>query len=144
MDLLEYRAHTARVGAKTYVVAVAGELDLYARPKLEKELQAVVRRGGRELIVDLTAAEFADSSIVGLLLHYMQELRERGGTLLLVADDGRILRPFTILGFDRVFTIHPRLPDALAELRVNGAAPRTPRPAQAGAAGPARLRRDIP
>ena len=123
MDLLEYRAHTARVGANAYVLAVAGELDLYARPELEKELQAVLRRGGRELIVDLTAAEFVDSSIVGLLLHYVQELRGRGGTLLLVADDGPILRPFTILGFDRVFAIHARLADALAELRVDGAAP---------------------
>jgi anti-sigma B factor antagonist len=120
MDPLEYRAHTARHGRSTYVLAVAGELDLYVRPELEKELQAIVARGGRNLIVDLTAAEFLDSSIVGLLLHYLRELRSHGGDLVLVSDDRRILRPFGILGFDRVFTIRPRLDDALAELPLDG------------------------
>jgi anti-sigma B factor antagonist len=121
VDPLEYRAHTARHGSATYVLAVAGELDLYVRPELEKELQAIVARGGRDVIVDLTAAEFLDSSIVGLLLHYLRELRSHGGELVLVSDDRRILRPFGILGFDRVFMIRPRLADALADLQLDEA-----------------------
>jgi anti-sigma B factor antagonist len=121
VDELEYRAHTARVGATTYVVALAGELDLHVRPEVEEELRGVVTRGGRDVIVDFTATEFLDSSIVGVLLHYLRELRDRGGALVLVSDDRRILQPFTILGLDRVFTIHARLDDALAELSVGGA-----------------------
>jgi anti-sigma B factor antagonist len=98
VDELEYRADIARVGATTYVVALAGELDLHVRPE-----------------------EFLDSSIVGVLLHYLRELRDRGGALVLVSDDPRILQPFAILGLDRVFTIHARLDDALAELAVGDA-----------------------
>lgn len=118
---------TAKLGNETYVVSVSGEADAYAASELERELRDVLRRGGRTVIVDLVEVGFIDSTALGLLLRFQPRFRARGGDLVIVSDDRRILRTLEITGLDRIFRIERRLGEALGEAYSDSA--RAPEPA---------------
>jgi anti-sigma B factor antagonist len=110
----EFSITTAQVGPESYVVALSGEVDMYEAPALERDLAKIATHGGRRVIVDFTSADFIDSSVLGVLVREVERLRPRGGDLLVVSSDPRILRAFEITGLDRMFTIEPNLTDAVA------------------------------
>jgi anti-sigma B factor antagonist len=97
----------------TCVVSVAGELDEYTAPVLERELQAMLRSGAETDIVDLTQCEFIDSSALGVLVTANARLRGVPSRLSLVTADRNIQKVFEITGLDRVFAIHPTRDAAL-------------------------------
>jgi len=133
---LEFNVQTAQIADEMFVVSVTGEADMHTAPELERELQDVLRLGGRTAVVDLVEVGFIDSTALGLLLRFQPRFRTRGGDLVLVSDDRRVLRTFEITGLDRIFTIEQRLGDAVAQMcaqdassngtRSNGVASREP------------------
>src|SRR4051812_50059829 len=66
------------------VVVVEGEHDIYTAPTLRERLEEALGRGGG-IVVDLTAATFVDSSVLGALLDARRRAIEAGG--------GEIVRP---------------------------------------------------
>jgi anti-sigma B factor antagonist len=107
---------TTKLGADSYLVSVAGELDLHTGGPVEAALAAAVDRGARRLVVDLVGVTFLDSVGLGILTREAKRVRERGGECVVVADDPRIVRVFEITGLDRVFRIARSLPEAVSEL----------------------------
>ncbi len=99
-----------------FVVSVTGEADMATAPELERELQDILRRGGRSVAIDLVEVGFIDSTALGLLLRYQPRFRQRGGDLVLVSDDRRILRTLEITGLDRILRIESRLGEAVGGL----------------------------
>ena len=112
----EFEVRTAGVGNDGFVVSICGEADLHNAPEMERELLEVLQLGGNSVVVDFAEVGFIDSTVLGLLLRYQPRFRDRGGDLVLVSDDRRILRTLEITGLDRVFRIEQRLGDAVAGL----------------------------
>ena len=112
----EFEVRTAGVGNHGFVVSICGEADLHNAPEMERELLEVLQLGGNSVVVDFAEVGFIDSTVLGLLLRYQPRFRDRGGDLVLVSDDRRILRTLEITGLDRVFRIEQRLGDAVAGL----------------------------
>ena len=110
----DFAITTAEVGPEEYVVAVAGEVDMYSSPDLERALAAVAARGGRRVVVDFTKTSFIDSTVLGVLVRELKRLDGEGGTLLVVSSDPRILRVFELTGLDGLFTFEPTLARAVA------------------------------
>jgi anti-sigma B factor antagonist len=104
----------ARQADDFFVVSLAGEIDLYAAPDVADSFQRVSEQGGTRVVVDLSDAEFVDSTFIGLLIAELRRLRSVNGTLVLVFDDPRIMRPFAIAGLERVFQIERTLPGGIA------------------------------
>lgn len=113
---LDFELRTAGVGNDGFVVSLSGEADSYRAPDLEHELQEILQLGGSSVVVDLAEVGFIDSTVLGLLLRYQPRFRSRGGELVVVSDDRRILRTLEITGLDRIFRIEHRLSDAVASL----------------------------
>lgn len=111
-----FEVRTAGVGNDGFVVSICGEADLHNAPEMERELLEVLQLGGSSVVVDFAEVGFIDSTVLGLLLRYQPRFRDRGGDLVLVSDDRRILRTLEITGLDRVFRIEQRLGDAVAGL----------------------------
>jgi anti-sigma B factor antagonist len=107
---------TAQLEGDAFVVSVTGEADMYTAPKIERELQDVLRLGGRSVAVDLVEVGFIDSSALGVLMRFQPRFRARGGELVIVSDDRRVLRTFEITGLDRIFRIERRLAEAVGGL----------------------------
>jgi anti-sigma B factor antagonist len=59
------------------VVVVEGEHDIYTAPTLRERLEDALGRGGG-VVVDLTAATFVDSSILGALLDARRRAQDQG------------------------------------------------------------------
>ena len=106
-----------------HIVTVAGELDLHGARVMEAELERT--HECREVIVDLLAVTFLDSTALGILVSTMKRLRANGGRLVLVTDDPRTLRVFKVTGLDRVFALEPSLEAAIdaAVATTNGGSP---------------------
>lgn len=97
---------TRRMGGTT-VLALAGELDLYRGPELERALAeaAEPELRARRVVVDLRAVTFLDSSTLGLLLAANGRQQARGGELLILVGPHTPRTPFEVTGFDRLLTI---------------------------------------
>ena len=101
---MEASVSTRQIGSASYRIALTGEFDMYTAPEFRHDLHACIERGAAEVIVDLRATNFIDSTFLGVLLGGMRSLRERGGEISVVCPDS-IRKIFEITGLDRVLTI---------------------------------------
>ena len=105
---------TAQLGGDDrYVLALAGELDLHTAPRVREELGAVLRGGGRYVVLDLRDVSFVDSTMLAVLADAARELRSVHGEVVIVSDDPRVLRPLEITGLDRAFRVMPSMTAAI-------------------------------
>lgn len=111
------------------VLRVAGEIDLVTGGQIRTELHRLVAEGRRQVVLDLGAVRFCDSSGVGVLIGARRLLRSCSGDLRLVlpeaggpgpdgpvgaAGGGHVDRVFTALGLRRLFDIYPDVASAAA------------------------------
>ena len=114
--MIGFEVRTAVVTPSTYVVSVTGEVDSYTAPALERELEWVLGDGARNAVVDLAGVGFIDSTGLRVLLKALPRFTKRGGKLVVVTDDRRVLRTFEITGLDHKFVLEPRLSEAIAQV----------------------------
>ena len=81
-------------------VTIVGELDIATAPRLRRVVGDLMGAGIREVRVDMTRAEFIDSSGLGALLWTDHRLRAVGGHLSVVNAHDGVLRSFELAGLD--------------------------------------------
>ena len=114
---MNFDIKTEQLGDNAYVIALAGEVDLYTAPEFKQQLLEVISQGATHVIVDFTNTTFIDSTTLGVLVGGVKRLRTADGQLSLVCSDRNITKIFEITGLDRVFTIYPTRDEAVAKLR---------------------------
>jgi len=110
---IEFRIEDRRVDGDTHIVAVTGEIDLFTAPDFKRHVSAPIDEGVSQVIVDLSATTFIDSSSLGVLIGAHRRLKTRGGSLAIVCDSESIAKTFRITGLDGVFTLVASIDDAL-------------------------------
>ena len=113
MDPVQFRMTAAHVTDGTYVLALAGEIDLAHAPELDGELRSLVEEGTTRIIVDLLEVPFLESTALGVLLKHSRQLRMNGGDLTLVTDDVRVMRVMKITGLSKHFHFERTLSEAV-------------------------------
>jgi anti-sigma B factor antagonist len=106
-------AATEQLESGAPVVSVMGEVDLATAPALEQTLLGVAEDGTGEVIVDLTACSFLDSSGLTALLATRGRLERSDRSLALVLSNPSVMRVFQITQFDQLFEIYPSLAAAV-------------------------------
>jgi len=115
----EIREHDAD---GVHVIAMRGELDLATAPRLCVRIDAARRNGSRRLLVDLTTAEFCDSSGLRAMIGCQQEVAASGGRMAVAAhQDSAVGRMFALAGAHELLPVYEDSESALAAL-----APRRP------------------
>jgi anti-sigma B factor antagonist len=109
---LKFAISSQRLADGTIVVGASGELDLYTAPELEQALASRVAEGAKQLVVDLSAATFVDSTALHVLLRAARQLEGKAGELIVVAPDPNVRKVFEITGFDRIFSVVLSMPTA--------------------------------
>jgi anti-anti-sigma regulatory factor len=125
---LDFDLTLKRRAGGTTVLALAGELDLYRAPEIERALAEAIEPevaqeghgnrvplpafGGhisdprvRRVVVDLRAVTFFDSTTLALLLAASGRQRAREGELLVLVGPHTPTTAFEATGFDRHLTI---------------------------------------
>jgi anti-sigma B factor antagonist len=105
------RFSTRRV-AQTAVVALQGEIDLQNSPALRKELLGWLAER-QDVVVDLSAVDYIDSSGIASLVEAYQTARHQGGHFSLAAVSPAALRVLKLARLDEVFIIHQTIEQAL-------------------------------
>ena len=101
------------------VIALTGEHEAYSTPRVAGGLEALVGEG-LAVVVDLTQAEFLDSTIVAALLRAHREAEARGQRFAVVLDDSTgwsVRRLFELTGLQEVFAVAPDRAGAVAAVR---------------------------
>jgi anti-sigma B factor antagonist len=96
------------------VVAVGGEIDVYTGPKLRDRITELVGAGVYDIVIDLEAVEFLDSTGLGVIVGGLKKVRAHDGSLRLVCTQDRLLKIFRITGLAKVFDIHQDIDTAIA------------------------------
>ncbi len=110
---IEFQITDRKVDDDTHVVSVTGEIDLFTAPEFKQRMSAPIDAGRSNLVVDLTATTFIDSSSLGVLIGAHRRLKLRGGTLVVVCDNDAIVKTFRITGLDGVFKLVSSVDEAL-------------------------------
>lgn len=105
---------TTREAEGRTIVAVGGEIDVYTAPKLRDTITDLVAAGSYQLVIDMTAVEFLDSTGLGVLVGGLKKVRANNGSLELICNSDRLLKIFKITGLAKVFVIHASPEAALA------------------------------
>ncbi len=95
------------------VIALDGEIDLETAPAVRKALLDHLKKG-KNLLIDLAAVTYIDSSGIASLVEGLQMARKHGRDLALVAVSQRAHRVLELARLDKVFTLHADLTSALA------------------------------
>ena len=114
---MNFDIKTEQLNGASYVISLAGEVDLYTAPEFKQQLLEVIGQGARNVVVDFSDTTFIDSTTLGVLVGGVKRLRTNDGQLSLVCSDRNITKIFEITGLDRVFTIYPTRDDAISSLR---------------------------
>lgn len=95
------------VKGSIWIVSSHGRLDQRLNPDLEQVLTDLLSKGQNQLIVDLTQSNYINSGGLRCLVTAWRQAREQGGDLVLCGLNGRLEEIFSLIGFDRVFSIFP-------------------------------------
>ena len=99
------------------VVAVGGEIDVYTAPKLRDKISELVGEGHHQLLIDMAAVDFLDSTGLGVLVGRLKAVRMLEGVMRVVITNPRVLRNFQITGLEKIFTIDSTAADAVAAVK---------------------------
>ncbi|BAU85214.1 STAS domain-containing protein [Streptomyces laurentii] len=103
------------------VLRIRGELDLVTSPLIRKRVHAAVAGGRHDVVLDLSAVRFCDSSGVGVLIAARRLMRSCGGRLRLIlpargAEEGaHVNRVLAALGVRRLFDVYADVPAAVED-----------------------------
>jgi len=85
------------------VVDVTGDLDMASAPALRQLILQLVSNGARLVAVDLTAADFVDSTGLGMLVAALKRVRTHDGELVVICPEPRLRRIFELTDLVSVF-----------------------------------------
>ncbi|MGQ0521548.1 MAG: STAS domain-containing protein [Actinomycetota bacterium] len=96
------------------VLEVFGEVDLATAPMLREALTTMVADGELDIVVDLSATEFLDSTGLGALVTGLKRVRAKGGNMKVVCTSPRVCRVFEITSIDKVMPLLGSVDEACA------------------------------
>ncbi len=85
-------------------VELSGDIDLAVKDELRERLDAAAQESD-SIDIDLSKVEYADSTALGLIIGLRNKLRERGGTVRLVAPSVRMRKLLNYAGLDKAFEV---------------------------------------
>jgi anti-anti-sigma factor len=89
-----------------HLIEAGGELDYAATPQLSAVFTIATAAGERVIVLDLTQVEFIDSTALGTILRFREQLESQGGQLEVVCLDGAVKRLLEITNLARSFRVH--------------------------------------
>ena len=99
------------------VLRFDGDLGGSDESDLKKMFIELRREGATKVAVDMTQVDFMDSTVIGLFVWGMKNLREVGGDFRLFGLMETVRKIFEITHLDRAFEILPSESEALASYR---------------------------
>ncbi|MDX1414031.1 MAG: STAS domain-containing protein [Candidatus Promineifilaceae bacterium] len=101
-----------KLAGDIWIISSSGRLDHSLNPQLEQSLNDLLNEKQNRLIVDLSHSNYINSGGLRCLVTAWRQAREQGGDLRICGLNNRMEEIFSLIGFDRVFSIHRTHEDA--------------------------------
>lgn len=103
------------IGHDGLIIVLKGDLNAKSADKTRKTIASSANKGIRQVIVDLEAVPFIDSSGLVALISGARNLNAQGGILRLVAPQPQVRLLFELTMAERVLNIYPSRASALQD-----------------------------
>lgn len=98
----------------TTIVRASGDLDVATAPRLREQVIRLVSDGQRDIILDLEAVDFVDSTGLGVIVGLLKRTRTLGGDLRLVSNRPALQRILELTALDRALPLASSVEEAMA------------------------------
>ncbi len=96
-------------------IRIEGRLDTPGTNEISASLHELAAAPRRAVIVDLSAVQFAASIAVGQLIATAQEVKARGGHMVLLASgSSSVMMTLKMAAIDRIIPVYPTMHEAHA------------------------------
>lgn len=95
------------------ILALEGEIDLHALPRIATELGALIKERPEKLVIDLSNVSYIDSSGLAMLIDGMQQVEAYRGKLYLVGMQETVRGIFETSRLDQAFRMRRDVAEAL-------------------------------
>lgn len=100
------------------ILSPQGEIDFATGPQLKDAINERLIAGDVNLVMDLEAVDFIESTGLGALIGGRRRAHALKGSLRLVCTEEQLLKIFRITGLDKVFAIYDSVEQATVQRAV--------------------------
>ncbi|MEW5693879.1 MAG: STAS domain-containing protein [Candidatus Hydrogenedentota bacterium] len=90
---------------KDVIISLQGHFEAATIVKLKNVVNNLLEEGKRDFVIDLKKVKSINSTAIGLLLTCLKAIKLKKGSLKLRNLESEIMRTFSIMGADKIFTI---------------------------------------
>jgi len=99
-----------KANSKTLYIQIEGEIDHHSAQNFREKIdQAFTATDCRQMVFDLSAVNFMDSSGIGMIIGRYKNAKERGGGLAIVGMRPEIMRIYQISGLAKIIDSYESL-----------------------------------
>ncbi len=106
------KVKTESLGEVT-VILPEGRIDPLTVDEFEKSIEESIKNGRVKIILDCSRLDYISSAGLGVLIGHIEEIREKGGDLVICCTSSRVYQIFDLLGFTKIYRFFPDRPSAL-------------------------------
>ena len=117
VDDAELRIVQHTLEGDVILLEVSGELDIATAPTFRAELGALLDRGARRIVVDLSELSFIDSVALAVLVKAAQRIGDDGCLAFVVPSESYGMLIFEASGINSILDLFPTRDQALAHVR---------------------------
>lgn len=85
------------------VLYLKGHLDAHQVGRFEKELVRMIRENNLNILINGQELNYITSAGMGIIMGYIDEVREKGGDIKLCALNERVHETFDLVGFTEIY-----------------------------------------
>lgn len=101
----------------TIVAVLDSRLDASIAPEFKSQMEEIIHQGNQQIILDISAISFMDSSSLGAMVGVLKAMGNNG-KLVITGSSGIVLELFRLTRMDRVFTLANDEDEAMTEFGV--------------------------
>ena len=99
------------------ILDLKGELDAHTASELEAAIQKCQGGSYFRIIINGSSLAYISSAGLGVFMAYIEEVREHGGDIKIVALQSKVFNVFDLLGFPMLFDIMESEEEGLAKFQ---------------------------
>ncbi|HLP61923.1 MAG TPA: STAS domain-containing protein [Candidatus Deferrimicrobium sp.] len=108
----------SKVLEDTAVLYPKGHLDAHNVDRFEKEMVKLIGNHVVNIIVNCKELNYISSAGMGIIMGYLDEIREKGGDIKLCCVDERVYEIFDLVGFTEIYDFLDNEETAIAKFKV--------------------------
>ncbi|MCU0289456.1 MAG: STAS domain-containing protein [Acidobacteria bacterium] len=108
----------SKVLEDTAVLYPKGHLDAHNVDRFEKEMVKLIGNNVVNIIVNCKELNYISSAGMGIIMGYLDEIREKGGDIKLCCVDERVYEIFDLVGFTEIYDFLDSEETAIAKFKV--------------------------